>query len=205
MDGLFSLLKLCHRAPYSRVASLRVVAPFDVVEHAGPSWSRAVDLSGRALGFQRGNRALHRGVVAGIAGSTHAASHSVIRDELPELLAALLGPFNWSPQHAWKECWNGRSASVGSCIAEQAAFARTTSGCAAGASAAVPCFDCDGVVERGCGSWHRSVASNRSAVVSGGRRQGAIDAGAFAIAAGIGIDSRITQRASLRRPGGSRR
>jgi transposase InsO family protein len=38
------------------------------------------------------------------------------------------GEFNWSSQHSLKGCWDGRSASVGSCVAEQAGIAGTTRG-----------------------------------------------------------------------------
>jgi putative transposase len=38
------------------------------------------------------------------------------------------GEFNWSSQHSLKGCWDGRSVSVGSCVAEQAWIAGTTRG-----------------------------------------------------------------------------
>ncbi len=86
------------------------------------------------------------------------------------------GEFNWSSQHPGEEGWDGRSASVGSCVAEQAAFAGTASGRAAGAPAAVLGIDCGGAIERGRGDWRRRVGAGRSTVVSEGGRHATIDA-----------------------------
>ena len=88
----------------------------------------------------------------------------------------LQGEFNWSSQHSGQECCDGRSASVGSCVAEQAAFAGATSGRAADAPAAFLGIDRGGGIERGRGDWCGRVGTGRSTLVSGGRRHATIDA-----------------------------
>ncbi len=73
-------------------------------------------------------------------------------------------------------CWDGRSTSVRSCVAEQDAFAGTTSGRAAGAPATFLGIDCGWLVERGRSDWRGRVGASRSTVVSEGRRHATIDA-----------------------------
>ncbi len=87
-----------------------------------------------------------------------------------------LGEFTWSLQHSGLGGWDGGSASVRSCVAEQAAFAGTTSGRAAGAPAAFLGIDRGGAVERGRGDWRGRVGAGRSTVVSEVRRHATIDA-----------------------------
>ena len=72
--------------------------------------------------------------------------------------------------------WDGGSASVKSCVAEQAALAGTTSGRAAGAPAAFLGVGGGGGVERGRGDWRGRVGPGRSTVVSEVRRHAAIEA-----------------------------
>jgi hypothetical protein len=70
-----------HRADVAdgRVASLRVVEAFNVIEHVGTCLiARAVDLPRGALGFQRREETLHRGVVPDISRSAHAARNSIV-------------------------------------------------------------------------------------------------------------------------------
>ena len=86
------------------------------------------------------------------------------------------GEFNLSSQHPGKEYWDGRSASVGWCVAEQAVFAGTTFGRAAGAPSAFLGIDCGWPVERGRCNWRGCVGAGRSAVVSEGGRHATINA-----------------------------
>ena len=61
------------------MASARVVEPLDIVEHVGPGLvSGAIHLASDALGFQRGEEALHRRIVPDIAGPAHAASDAMV-------------------------------------------------------------------------------------------------------------------------------
>ncbi len=98
------------------------------------------------------------------------------QDHAGKRLDLVLGEFNWSSQHSGQGGWDGGSASVRSCVAEQAAFAGTTSGRAAGAPAAFLGIDRGGAVERGRGDWRGRVDAGRSTVVSEGRRHATIDA-----------------------------
>ena len=86
------------------------------------------------------------------------------------------GEFNWSSQHPGEECWDGRSASIRSSVAEQAAFAGATSGRAADAPSAFLGIDRGWPIERGRGDWCGRVGAGRSEMVSGGRRHATIDA-----------------------------
>ncbi len=116
-----------------RVASLRFVESFDVVEHVDPSLvARAVGLSGRALGFQRGEEAFHRGIVPDVAGPAHAAGHAMIRHELLERLTAVLAAaVGVMQQRIQLASASNRltSASVTSCAAMVALIDQPTTRC----------------------------------------------------------------------------
>ena len=74
--------------------------------------------------------------------------------------------FKWSSQQPGEECWDGGSASVRSCLAEQDVFTGTTSGRAAGAPAAFLAIDSGWLIERGRGDWRGCVGGGRRTVVS---------------------------------------
>ena len=114
------------------------------------------------------------------------------------------GEFNWSLQHSGQGGCDGRSASVGSCVAEQAAFAGATSGRAADAPAAFLGIDRGGGIERGRGDWCGRVGTGRSTVVSGGRRHATIDACAI-IEAVIGSIPVVCRAGGARDPACPRR
>jgi hypothetical protein len=86
------------------------------------------------------------------------------------------GEFKWSSQHSGEECWDGRSASIRSCVAEQVAVAGATSGRAADAPSAFLGIDRGWPIERGRGGWCGRVGAGRREMVSGGRRHATIDA-----------------------------
>lgn len=68
-----------------------IVKPLDVVEHIGPRLvSRPVDLARRALGFERREEALHRGVVPDIARTRQAAHDPVFGHQPLALIARIL-------------------------------------------------------------------------------------------------------------------
>ena len=82
-----------HRAEVAdrRVAPLRVVEKFNVVEHVGAGLiAGSVDLACRAFGFQRREEACHGGIVPDVPRAAHAAGDTVIGHELLKLLAGLL-------------------------------------------------------------------------------------------------------------------
>jgi len=73
------------------VAALRVVEALDVIEDvAARGVPGAVDLAGGALGLQRGEEALHRGIVPDIAGPAPRAGDAVIGQKPLELVARIL-------------------------------------------------------------------------------------------------------------------
>ncbi len=86
------------------------------------------------------------------------------------------GGFKWSSQHPGEECWDGGSASVRSCLAEQDVLTGTTSGGAAGAPAAFLGIDSGWLIERGRGDWRGCVSGGRRTVVSECGRHATSDA-----------------------------
>ena len=94
-------LKL-HRAEIAdgRVASPRVVETLNVVEHVSACLiAGAVDFARCAFGFERGEEALHGGVVPDVARAAHATDNTIVGHQLLKLLAGVLGGFKWSSQH----------------------------------------------------------------------------------------------------------
>ena len=82
-----------HRAEVAelRMAALRVVEALNVIKDvAARGVSSALDLAGGALGIQRREEALHRGIVADIAGAAHRAGDAVIGQKPLELVARIL-------------------------------------------------------------------------------------------------------------------
>ena len=62
-----------------RVPAGRIVEAFDVVEHLGPGMiARTVDFAGDPLGLQRGEEALHRGIVPDVTRAAHRAGNAVV-------------------------------------------------------------------------------------------------------------------------------
>ena len=115
---------------------------------------------------------------------THAPAHRRVRAGIGRTFqvsrvflecSALEGEFNWPSQHLREGWCDGRSASVGSCVAEQAAFAWAAWRCTARAAAAFLGIDCGWPVERGRGDWRGRVGTGRSTVVSEGGRHATID------------------------------
>ena len=86
------------------------------------------------------------------------------------------GEFNWSSQHSGSGRLRWQVGVGQSCVAEQAAFAGTPSGRAAGAPAAFLGVDRGWCVERGRGDWRGRVGPGRSTVASDVRRHATIDA-----------------------------
>ena len=69
----------------------RVVEALDVIEHVGLRLrSRAVDLLAHPLGLERGEKALHRGVIPDISGPAHRTGDPIVGQEPLELLACIL-------------------------------------------------------------------------------------------------------------------
>ena len=68
-----------------------IIEALDVIEHVGFGLvSRTVRLVRCAFGLQRGEEALHRGIVPDIAGSAHATGHAVVSQEPLEGLTGVL-------------------------------------------------------------------------------------------------------------------
>src|SRR3977135_1439299 len=96
MDGWLSESHLSfelNRAEISdrRMTPDRIVEPLDIVEHIRPGLvSGVIDFARGALGLQRREEALHRGVVPHIAGPAHAANDAAVGHQPLELLAGVL-------------------------------------------------------------------------------------------------------------------
>src|SRR5215204_52787 len=74
-----------------RVAALRIIEAFDVVEHVSLGLVACViGLARCALGLQRGEEALHRGIVPHVARAAHRTDDTVICHQLLELLTGVL-------------------------------------------------------------------------------------------------------------------
>ena len=101
--GYISLLLEVHGAEIAqgRVPACGIVKALDVIEHILPCVvARAVGFARDAFGLQRGEEALHRGVVPDVAGSAHRTGDAVVGHQPLELLAGILGGLNRSSQHA---------------------------------------------------------------------------------------------------------
>lgn len=69
----------------------RIVEPFHVIEHIGPRLvPRGVVFSARPFSLQRGEEALHGGVVPAVAAPAHAADNAVVAQQALEVLAGVL-------------------------------------------------------------------------------------------------------------------
>jgi len=78
------------------VPSPGIIEALDVIEHVGFGLvSRAIRLVRRPFGLERGEEALHRGIVPAVAGSAHATGHAVVSQQPLEgrtgVLAAPIG------------------------------------------------------------------------------------------------------------------
>ena len=135
------------------------------------------------LGFEQAVDRLGERIIVGIADAADRWLDPCLGQTFGVSNGDVLGGFKWSSQHLGEEGWDGRSASVGSRVAEQAAFTGTTSGSAAGAPAAVLGIDCGRSVERGRGDWRERIWAGRSTVVSKGRRYATDDTCAISEAA----------------------
>ena len=68
-----------------------IIEALDVIEHVGFGLvSRAVRLVRRPFGLERGEEALHRGIVPAVAGSAHATGHAVVSQQPLEGLTGVL-------------------------------------------------------------------------------------------------------------------
>ena len=77
----------------------RVVEPLDVVEYVySRGVARPVNLAADSLRLERREEPLHRGLVPDMYGSARRAIDAVLGYQLLELLAGVLGGFNWSSQ-----------------------------------------------------------------------------------------------------------
>lgn len=77
-----------------------VVEALDVVEHIRTGLlPRPVDFPGCALRLERAEEALHGRVVPHLARTAHAASDTLLFEQLLEVGAGVLGGFNRSSQH----------------------------------------------------------------------------------------------------------
>src|SRR6185312_14144743 len=88
-----------------RVLPFRIVEALDVIEDIRLGFvARAIGLACSALGLQRGEEALHRGVVPDIAGAANAAGDAELAQQPLELLAAVLLGLKESSQR-WLAKW----------------------------------------------------------------------------------------------------
>lgn len=70
-----------------------IVAALDVIGRVGLNLvSRAVRFVRRAFSFQRGEEAIHRGIVPVVAGSAHATGHAMVSQQLLERRTGVLAP-----------------------------------------------------------------------------------------------------------------
>ena len=70
-----------------------IVEALDVIDHVRFGLvSSAVRFVRRAFSFQRGEEALHRGIVPAVAGSAHATGHAVVGQKPLEGLTGVLAP-----------------------------------------------------------------------------------------------------------------
>jgi hypothetical protein len=92
IDGTVSSPTLKSKStPDGQVPADRVVEPLDVVEHVDPGGvPRTLDLFADPLGLQRGEEALHRGVVLDVAGPAHGTDDAIVGHQPVELLARIL-------------------------------------------------------------------------------------------------------------------
>ena len=71
-----------------------IVEALDVIEHVGFGLvSRAVHLARRPFDLERGEEALHRGIVPDVGHPAHATGHAVVGQEPLEGLTGVLGGF----------------------------------------------------------------------------------------------------------------
>ena len=70
----------------------RIVEPLDVVEDIGSRGvAGAIDLFADPLGLQRGEEALHRGVVPDVAGPAHRTDDAIVGHQTLELARSYIG------------------------------------------------------------------------------------------------------------------
>jgi len=98
-DGYeFKLPAPAARSPWAEIAQRRVrarliVEALDVVEHVCLRViARSICLPPDPLGLQRGEEALHGGVVPDVAGPAHRAGHAIVGHKPLELLARVWLP-----------------------------------------------------------------------------------------------------------------
>ena len=155
-----------------------------------------IDVFARRIVGWRASRTAHTGFVLD-------ALEQALHDRRPMQCDGLVhhsdrgskGEFNWSSQHSGGML-DGGSTSIGSCVAEQAVFAGTTSRRAAGAPAAFLGIDCGGALQRGRGDRRGCVGAGGSTVVPKGRRHATIDTCAI-------IESVVRAIPVVRRAGGA--
>ena len=71
----------------------KIIEALDVIKHVRFGLvARAVRFRRGAFGLERGEEALHRGIVPAVAGSTHATGHAVVGQEPLEGLTGVLAP-----------------------------------------------------------------------------------------------------------------
>ena len=76
-----------------RVPPPGIIEALDVIKHVGFRLvTRAVHFVRRAFSFQRGEEALHRGIVPAVAGSAHATGHAMVSQQPLEGLTGVLAP-----------------------------------------------------------------------------------------------------------------
>ena len=86
--------------PQRGVPPTGIVKPLDVIEHVGfRLGSRVVQRPRGTFGLQRGEEALHCGVVPAVAGAAHATSQALVRQEPLERLAGVLAASIRMMQH----------------------------------------------------------------------------------------------------------
>jgi hypothetical protein len=161
-----------------------IVVAFNIGEQIAPRFVVCVPVSlPDEFNLERMKEALHWRIIVAAACPAHGRDGAESGQLTAIRASSVLGGFKWSSQHLGEEGWDGRSASVGSRVAEQAAFTGTTSGSAAGAPAAVLGINCGRSVERGRGDWRERIWAGRSTVVSKGRRYATDDTCAISEAA----------------------
>jgi hypothetical protein len=107
-------------------AAPRMVEPIDVAEHIRPCIvTRLIVLPASSLGFQLGEEALHRCVVAAVTATTHAAGDAVLFQRplelLTRILSALIGvAFSPTPQTERLKARHSRLAAPAEFVSPQA-------------------------------------------------------------------------------------
>ena len=90
-----------------------IIEALDIVEHIGSRLVASSICPARGpFGLERGEEALHDGIVPHVAGPAHAAGNAMVGQQALELFAGVLGRFKWSSQRLMRSYDDQMEASL---------------------------------------------------------------------------------------------